>query len=239
MATSRSAQGDARGGFLGKGIRRHDRLGRQRALIAGEGGHGGWKAAPNLLDVERDADDACRGDQHVLDGARDQPRRFSRHFARDQKACVACTRVGTTAVHDDRARDTAGPSQVIARHNDGRRLRPVRGEYGGGRRRPVRDEEREVQPSRLDARPDPGRPESLRRRDATRHRFQRFERRGGHRWRTASAESRSTTSDEEASSGSNIAYCPHLRNSGHFTQSVKIFSGSQRCGTIENPIRLK
>ena len=36
-----------------------------------------------------------------------------------------------------------------------------------------------------------------------------------------------------------MAYCPQRRNSGHLTQSVKIFSGSQRCGTIEKPIWLK
>jgi hypothetical protein len=30
-----------------------------------------------------------------------------------------------------------------------------------------------------------------------------------------------------------------VRNDGHFTQSVKTFSGTQRCGTIENPIWLK
>ena len=30
-----------------------------------------------------------------------------------------------------------------------------------------------------------------------------------------------------------------LRNCGHFTQSVKIFSGSQRCGTIEKPMWMK
>ncbi len=111
-----------------------------RALIAGEGGHGGRKGAPNLVDVERDAYDTCRRDQDVLDGTRDQLRRLGGHLARDLQAGVARARVGAAAVHDNRARDTAGPLQVIARDNDGRRLRPVRGEDSGGRRRAVRDE---------------------------------------------------------------------------------------------------
>jgi hypothetical protein len=38
------------------------------------------------------------------------------------------------------------------------------------------------------------------------------------------------------SSTVSIAYWPHFLNKGHFTQSVKTFSLSQRWGTIENPI---
>jgi hypothetical protein len=36
-----------------------------------------------------------------------------------------------------------------------------------------------------------------------------------------------------------MAYCPHRLNIGHFTQSLKTFSGTHRWGTIEKPIWLK
>jgi len=41
------------------------------------------------------------------------------------------------------------------------------------------------------------------------------------------------------SRGTGTRTWPQLRNCGHFTQSVKIFSSSHECGTIENPMRLK
>ena len=39
--------------------------------------------------------------------------------------------------------------------------------------------------------------------------------------------------------GTTIAYCPHVRKSGHLTQSVVSFSSSHVWGTMENPIWMK
>ena len=36
-----------------------------------------------------------------------------------------------------------------------------------------------------------------------------------------------------------MAYCPHVRNSGHFTQSVEDLLEQPGCGTIEKPIWMK
>src|SRR5215813_4866878 len=131
---------------------------------------------------------------------------------------------------------------MLFRDEHGGRLSLVQREHGSGGRRHLGDDERQVEfLAGLDSGADSGRAKTARRCDTAGCR-------GGGRdahartWPPSPWRSRSSgivtgaSVATGASSGDTIAYWPHRRKLGHFTQSVKIFSLTQRCGTIAKPI---
>src|SRR5437763_106462 len=127
---------------------------------------------------------------------------------------------------------------MLARDDDGCRQSFVRREDGGCGGRRIRKQQGEIEwtvATLLDSRADAGGAEAPRRRHTTRP-----DRHGGDHdidagWSPAS---RVCSIDRPctSSSGTTIAYCPHCRNCEHVWQSVKIFSSSHECGTIEKPM---
>jgi hypothetical protein len=135
-------------------IRRHDGPG-PPARPDRQRGRSRRKGAPNLVDVEGDADDTCRRDQDVRRDTRSAAR-FGGHFARDPQAASPVHALAQP-LFTTIARDTAGALQVIAREPR-RRLRrfvvKTAAASPGGRRRGA------IESVRLDACADTGRPES-------------------------------------------------------------------------------
>ncbi len=127
---------------------------------------------------------------------------------------------------------------MLARDDDGRGDGLVGREDRRGRDGLVGHDHREIERSRLasgrsalDAARDARGPEAGGRGhaalDPTRHGF-----RADHATATLRAGA-GTRYFATARSDRIIANCPHLRKSGHETQSVAIFSGTHRCGTME------
>ena len=115
-------------------------------LIRAERGDRRRQPAPDLVDRQRDADDAGRRHQHLLGRAPDERGGFGRHLARDlacpsspvQAFAQPLLTMIARAVPPDRARCSRETS-------DRRRLRVVGREDRGGGRRRVRDQQREVE----------------------------------------------------------------------------------------------
>ena len=198
-------------------------------------------ARADPCEIERHADHAGRRDQDVLGRAAERAGGRSGHVARDVHPGLAGTRVRAAAVDDNRSGAPAGFRQVFARHDDRRGDGLVGREHGRGRDRLVGSDERKIQrrgraPSRtaLDAAGDARGAEAGGGSDAS------FDPTSGH----GTGADHATTASRRAGgvatlyfatarSGRIIAYCPHVRNNGQPTQSVAIFSGTDRCGTME------
>ena len=245
IATGRPPIVSLTAAFLRKRVGRHDGpappAGRSRqtapACAAGS-------ALDDLFEAQVDADDAGRRDQHLLGRAAERGCRGRGHATRHVHARISGAGVGTAAVDDDGARRAAGPREVLARDEDRRRLGEVRREHRGRRGGRVGHDERQIQTAAgLDAGAD-ARGAEAQRRSSRRPRSLRATasvmRRGWARWRlgrrpTPGAYTGSCTRSRPSSSGTSIPYWPHFLNCGHLTQSVKTFSSSHSCGTIEKP----
>ena len=83
------------------------------------------------------ADDAGRGDQHLLDWTADELGGLGRHCARVGHAEVAGARVRAAAVDDDGAGHSAGGTQMLTRKENRRGLGEIGREHGGRARRRV------------------------------------------------------------------------------------------------------
>ena len=79
--------------------------------------------------IERHADDAGRGDQHLFGFAAEGARRLGGHQLGHLVPGVAGAGVGAAAVDDDGARAAAGRGEVRLRHEDRRRDGLVDGEH--------------------------------------------------------------------------------------------------------------
>jgi len=105
--------------------RRHDRLAAHHALEdhVGPGQH-----LALLVDLQRDADDPCARDEHLLWRAAEGSRGLFGHLPRVLEAERARARIRAAAVHDDGPGDAVGVVQVTARYDHRGSLGEVRRE---------------------------------------------------------------------------------------------------------------
>ena len=101
--------------LLRKRVGRHDGARRLAALPAGERRHGGVNAGDDLVHLQVDADDARRGDEHVLGAASEAGGHFGGHAIGVAHALDAGAGIGASAVHDDGAGDAVAPFEMALR----------------------------------------------------------------------------------------------------------------------------
>ena len=87
----------------------------------------------DAVHLEVDADDAGRCDEHFARIAASAAATSAAMRVGIRHPLVAGAGVGAAAVHDDRARDAAGPREMLLRDEHRRRLREVRREESGRR----------------------------------------------------------------------------------------------------------
>ena len=169
--------------LLRERIGRHDRARRVGVRVRAQRLVGGDDPRRHRARIERHADDAGRGDQHLLGFAAEGARGLGRHQLGHLVPGVAGAGVGAAAVDDDGAGAAAGRGEVRLRHQHRRRGGQADRERAGGAGRLVGDEQHQVERAgaRLDAAVDAGGAEAGRRGDAAGHdRDRRRQRRGFH-----------------------------------------------------------